>query len=57
METATERLTISIPRALLDRLDDFRFETRAPNRSEAVRQLLDRALAPKPGPAKPKRRP
>jgi metal-responsive CopG/Arc/MetJ family transcriptional regulator len=41
-----ERLTITITPTLLARLDDFRFENRVGNRSEAARQLLDRALAP-----------
>ena len=37
-------LNIKVPRALLDRLDDYRYATRKPSRAEAARELLDRAL-------------
>src|SRR6266508_4118118 len=37
-------LNIEVPRALLDRLDDYRYATRKPSRAEAARELLDRAL-------------
>ena len=37
-------LNIKVPRALLDRLDDYRYATRKPSRAEAARGLLDRAL-------------
>ena len=37
-------LNIKAPKALLDRLDDYRFATRKPSRAEAARELLDRAL-------------
>jgi hypothetical protein len=34
------RLEISVSEATLDAIDDYRFATRAPNLSEAVRRLL-----------------
>lgn len=37
-------LNIKAPKALLERLDDYRFATRKPSRAEAARELLDRAL-------------
>ncbi len=37
-------LSIKAPRALLDRLDAYRYATRTRSRAEAARELLDRAL-------------
>ncbi len=37
-------LNIKAPKALLARLDDYRYATRKPSRAEAARELLDRAL-------------
>ena len=37
-------LNIKAPKALLERLDDYRYATRKPSRAEAARELLDRAL-------------
>lgn len=37
-------LNIKAPKALLERLDDYRFATRKPSRAEAARELLDHAL-------------
>jgi hypothetical protein len=37
-------LNIKAPKALLDRLDDYRFATRQPSRAEAARDLLDLVL-------------
>jgi len=34
------RLEISVSEATLEAIDDYRFATRAPNMSEAVRRLL-----------------
>jgi Ribbon-helix-helix protein, copG family len=34
------RLQVSLPEEIVKGIDDYRFATRAPNRSEAVRQLL-----------------
>lgn len=41
------RLITPISQNLLDRIEDFRFETRSPSRSEAVRVLLEAGLAAK----------
>jgi hypothetical protein len=45
------------PRALLDRLDDYRYATRKRSRADAARELLNRALeavfeAPRAGPVR-----
>ena len=37
--------TISLPRSLVERIDDFRFERRLSSRTEAIRQLIEAALA------------
>ena len=37
-------LNIKAPKALLERLDDYRYATRKPSRAEAARELLDQAL-------------
>jgi metal-responsive CopG/Arc/MetJ family transcriptional regulator len=36
--------TISLPRSLIDRVDDFRFERRLPSCAEAIRQLIEAGL-------------
>jgi metal-responsive CopG/Arc/MetJ family transcriptional regulator len=36
--------TISLPRRLVDRIDDFRFERRLSSRAEAIRQLIEVGL-------------
>jgi hypothetical protein len=44
------RVILPIPRELLRRVDDFRFDNRLNSRAEAIRLLLQRGLdaAPKP---------
>jgi metal-responsive CopG/Arc/MetJ family transcriptional regulator len=37
--------TISLPRSLVERIDDFRFERQLSSRAEAIRQLLEEGLA------------
>jgi hypothetical protein len=37
-------LNIKAPKALMERLDDYRFATRKPSRAAAARELLDHAL-------------
>jgi hypothetical protein len=39
------RIITPIPKALLARIDDFRFEKRLPSRSEAIRQLIEAGLS------------
>jgi len=38
------RIITPIPKALLARIDDYRFEKRLPSRSEAIRQLIEAGL-------------
>lgn len=40
-----ERLQIMVTDAELDAIDDWRFKTRMPSRSAAIRELLRRGLA------------
>lgn len=40
-----ERLTITIPKSLKGRIDDFRFLTRRESRSEAIVALIEAGLA------------
>ncbi len=39
-----KKLLISLSRALIERIEDFRFENRMPSRSEAIRHLVTEAL-------------
>jgi metal-responsive CopG/Arc/MetJ family transcriptional regulator len=43
-------LNFVVDRELLERLDEFRFENRFDSRAQAVKWLLDYALAQKPYP-------
>ena len=43
-------LNIAIPKELLQRIDDFRFENRFKSRAEAARFLLEYALKENPKP-------
>jgi hypothetical protein len=36
--------TISLPRSLVERIDDFRFERRLSSRAEAIRRLIEEGL-------------
>ena len=36
--------TISLPRSLVERIDDFRFERRLSSRAEAIRELIEAGL-------------
>jgi metal-responsive CopG/Arc/MetJ family transcriptional regulator len=36
--------TISLPRSLVERIDDFRFERRLSSRAEALRELIEAGL-------------
>jgi metal-responsive CopG/Arc/MetJ family transcriptional regulator len=42
------RLQVSLPEAIIETIDDYKFASRAPNRSEAVRQLLKVGQAARP---------
>jgi hypothetical protein len=54
------RIITPIPKPLLARIDDYRFEKRLPSRSEAIRRLIEAGLsgqvAPKPDEAGGKQR-
>jgi hypothetical protein len=45
------RIITPIPKHLLARIDDYRFENRLPSRSEAIRQLIETGLSAKKPPA------
>lgn len=55
-ERARQMLTFFIDTALLDRIDDFRFDNRFPTRAGAIRWLLEWALRKAPPPGRPPRR-
>ena len=42
------RIQITLPAAIIEAIDDYRFAIRAPNRSKAVRQLLKVGQAARP---------
>jgi len=44
MPTKKNILNFVVDQELMKRLDDYRFENRINTRSEAIRQLLDKAL-------------
>ena len=44
MPTEKPILTFAVDEALLERLNDFRFENRIETRSEAIRMLVEKAL-------------
>ncbi len=44
MTTDKPRILLTVDEDLLERIDDYRFENRVNSRSEAIRQLLDKAL-------------
>ncbi len=44
-EPNSERIITPMPASLVEAIDDFRYEQRLPSRSEAIRQLLEFALA------------
>ena len=41
----TERLHMMVPSSFIEKVNDFRFASRIPTLSEAVRQLVERGLA------------
>lgn len=43
-------LNIAVPKDLIERIDDYRFENRFPSRAEAARFLLEYALKQNPKP-------
>jgi metal-responsive CopG/Arc/MetJ family transcriptional regulator len=45
MPTEKPRLLLTIDENLLERIDDFRFNNRINTRSEAIRRLIEEALA------------
>jgi hypothetical protein len=49
----TERIHIEMPKELIERIDDFRFERRLPSRAEAIRQLIEAGLRHAPKPHRP----
>ena len=49
MTTSLPRIIITVKKELLDRIDDFRYKNRIPTRSEAVRNLLEKALGEEEG--------
>jgi hypothetical protein len=44
MPTDNPKLLIVFTKKLLSRIEDFRYENRIPNRSEAIRRLIENAL-------------
>ena len=44
MPTETPKITFVVDEELIERIDDFRFENRVKNRSEAIRQLIEEGL-------------
>jgi hypothetical protein len=52
-----ERLTITIPKSLKERIDDFRFLTRRESRSEAIVALIEAGLAQQEAGGGPKNKP
>jgi hypothetical protein len=42
------RIITPIPKPLLGRIDDYRFENRLPSRAEAIRQLIEAGLGTAP---------
>jgi metal-responsive CopG/Arc/MetJ family transcriptional regulator len=44
MERKSPAISITLPEELLKRIDDFRFDNRFNNRSEAIRHLIEKAL-------------
>ena len=44
MERKSPAISITLPEKLLERIDDFRFDNRFNNRSEAIRHLIEKAL-------------
>jgi hypothetical protein len=40
----TQRVAVSFPRELIERIDDFRFANRVESRAEAIRQLIEAGL-------------
>ncbi len=44
MPTEKPRVIITLPGDLFDRIEDFRYENRYPNRSEAVLALIEEGL-------------
>lgn len=44
MPTDKPKILFVVDNELLERIDDFRFENRVPSRSEAIRQLIEKAL-------------
>ncbi len=55
MPTEKPILTFAVDQALLDRLNDFRFEHRIDTRSEAIRRLVEEALKKYEKKKKPKK--
>jgi len=53
MTTEKPKIILVMDDDLIRRIDDFRFDNRAPSRSEAIRQLIELGLkAAKKSPAK-----
>jgi len=51
-----DRVIIPMRRELIERIDDFRFAHRIASRAEAIRQLIEASLPPRPRvPGKPSR--
>jgi metal-responsive CopG/Arc/MetJ family transcriptional regulator len=44
MERKSPAISITLPKDLLNRVDDFRFDNRFNNRSEAIRHLVEKGL-------------
>lgn len=56
MSTDKPRFTITIDEELLERLEDYRFENRCPNRTQAFLELLRKGLDEYDGLKKNKRK-
>ena len=43
-EPNSERIITPMPKSLVERIDDYRFQERIPSRAEAIRRLVEIAL-------------
>ncbi len=55
MPTEKPRIIFVLEEDLLQRIDDYRFENRIANRSEAIRRLIESGLKSEKVPKKPRK--
>ena len=53
MPTDKPKILMVLDKDLLEKIEDFRYNNRIPTRSEAIRQLLEKALKDYKSPSKP----